>query len=88
MATTFHEAADAADLVVDLLLDAETFDWAGPADQGTAESRIELLNGLALAAEALRAAGRGDQAMADELGRSASANFDRVDPIELMLLRG
>jgi hypothetical protein len=83
MATTFREAADAADLVVDLLLDAVV-----PADEGTAESRIELLNGLALAAEALRAAGRGDQALADELGRSASVNFDRVDPIELMLLRG
>ncbi|HEY0496235.1 MAG TPA: hypothetical protein VGD48_10840 [Kutzneria sp.] len=88
MATTFHEAADAADLVVDLLLDGAAFDGCWPGDEGTAESRIELLNGLALAAEALRAAGRGDQALADELGRSASVNFDRVDPIELMLLRG
>ncbi|MFI9384259.1 hypothetical protein [Kutzneria sp. NPDC052558] len=88
MATTFHEAAEAADRVVDLLLEATALNSFGPEDEGTAESRIELLNGLALAAEALRAAGRGEQGLADELGRSASANFDRVDPIELMLLRG
>lgn len=80
MATTFHEAAEAVDNVVDLMLEALV-----PLDDTAVETRVDFLNGMALAAEALRAAGRGDHDRADELGRSASSNLRRVGSIEIVL---
>jgi hypothetical protein len=80
MATTYHEAADVVDHVVDMMLDAVV-----PMDSGTAASRIDFLNGLALTAEALRAAGRGDQLLADELGREASGSLGRVSSVDAFL---
>ena len=55
------------------------------ASRDAAEARVDFLNGMALAAEALRAAGRGEHDRADELGRSASDSLRRSTSIDLML---
>ncbi|AHI01112.1 hypothetical protein GCM10010174_12840 [Kutzneria viridogrisea] len=80
MSVTFHDAADAVDHVVDLMLETLV-----PLDELTEGNRVDFLSGMALAAEALRAAGRGEHERADELGRSASDNLRRAGSIDLML---